>query len=59
MSKLYLNAVLTVIAICLAVIAFRETVAPAHAQTGPVHVYVDGVSSYAFQFAGPLTVRAQ
>jgi hypothetical protein len=55
----YTKAVLTVIAGCLLVIAFRD-VAPigkATAQSGPVHVIVDSVASFAFQFAGPVQVR--
>ena len=62
----YTKAVLTVIAICLVVIAMRgSTVEKAVAQSGPVrviqsgpvHVIVDQVASYALRFAGPLQVR--
>jgi len=59
MTDRYTKAVLTVIAACLAVIAFRD-VAPvekAAAQGGPVHVVVDSVAAFAFQNAGPLQVR--
>jgi hypothetical protein len=54
----YTRAVLTVIAACLIVIAVRGTpVEKAVAQSGPVHVVVDQVASYALQYAGPLQVR--
>jgi hypothetical protein len=48
----YTKVVLTVIAGCLLVIVFRTTTAigPATAQNGPVHVIVDSVSQFAFQF---------
>jgi hypothetical protein len=54
----YTKAVLTVIAICLAVIAIRgaQPISPALAQS-PVHVIVDQVAGFALQFAGPLHVR--
>lgn len=56
----YTKAVLTVIAVALSVIALRGAMAAAHAQSdGPVHVIVDGVASYAFQYAGPLDVKVQ
>ena len=56
----YTKAVLTVIAVALVALVARDLVPTAQAQSGgPVHVYVDGVSSYAFQYAGPLAVRAQ
>ena len=49
----YTKFVLTIIAVALAVIAFRGTapVGTANAQVGPVHVILDSVSSFAFQFA--------
>ncbi len=56
----YTKAVLTVIAVSLAIIATKDVVPPAHAQMdGPVHVVVDSVASYALQYAGPLDVRVQ
>jgi hypothetical protein len=69
----YTKGVLTIIAICLAIIACRQ-LQPIHqaeaqngqvqngpVQNGPVHVIVDSAANYAFQFAGPLqvTVRGQ
>ena len=60
MTTIYTNAVLTVIAVCLAVIAFRtDFISTAHAQAGTVHVYVDGVAPYALAYAGPLAVKSQ
>lgn len=56
----YTKAVLTVIAVCLVTLVFQKTdlAKPAHAQqNGPVHVIVDSVASYAFQYAGPLQVK--
>jgi hypothetical protein len=56
----YTKAVLTVIAVCLVVIIMRDIpiVKQAAAQSGgPVHVVVDSVMSYAFQYAGPLHVN--
>jgi hypothetical protein len=55
----YTKAVLTVIAVSLAVIAFREVVPvrKADAQNGPTQVIIDRAESFAFQFAGPLQVR--
>ena len=54
----YTKVVLTVIATALTVIAVRGAVPSAHAQmTGPAHVIVDSVASYAFQYAGPLEVH--
>jgi hypothetical protein len=59
----YTKGVLTGIAICLAMIAFRqyEPIDKAQAQNGPAHVIVDSAPQYAFQSAGPLqvTVRGQ
>ena len=59
-SDHYTKTVLTVIAGCLLVIAFRGAppIGPAQAQSGPVHVVVDSVASYALQYAGPLQVRS-
>jgi len=56
----YTKAVLTVIALCLVINVLRDTplVKRAFAQSGPVHVIVDSVASYAFQYAGPLHVHA-
>jgi hypothetical protein len=54
MADRYTKAVLTVIAICLAAIAFRDVpvVKNAFAEGGlPVHVVVDSVSQFAFQFS--------
>jgi hypothetical protein len=60
MSDRYTKTVLTVIAICLVVIAFQGRATDhAYAQTGPVHVIVDSVASFALQFAGPLAVKVQ
>ena len=58
MADWYTKAVLTVIAACLLVIAFRSVgTSPAQAQMGATHVIIDDVSAYAFQYAGPLRVR--
>jgi hypothetical protein len=47
----YTKTVLTVIAACLLVIAIRgATDGTAKAQSGPVHVMVDSVGQFAFQF---------
>lgn len=48
----YTKIVLTVIAACLVVIAAGQMspVGRAFAQSGPVHVIVDSVSQFAFQF---------
>jgi hypothetical protein len=48
----YTKVVLTVIAGCLLVIVFRTTapIGAATAQSGPVHVIVDRVEQFAFQF---------
>lgn len=55
----YTKTVLTVIAVCLVwnVVTGKTGIAPAIAQSGPVHVIVDSVQSFAFQFAGPLQVK--
>jgi hypothetical protein len=57
-TDMYTKVILTVIAVCLALIAFQKSslIPEAHAQQ-QVHVYIDGASSYALQFAGPLQVR--
>ena len=53
----YTKIVLTVIALCLTVIAAKDLgVARAVAQTGPIHVVVDQVGQYAFQYTLPLKV---
>lgn len=51
----YTKVVLTVIAACL----LWNIVAPVgvSAQSSPVHVIVDSVDAFAFQFAGPLRVH--
>ena len=55
----YTKAVLTVIAACLVWnIVTGSSVQRAFAwDGGPVHVIIDSVSSYAFQWAGPLRVE--
>ena len=55
----YTKAVLTVIAACLVWnIVTSTSIRPASAQMGgPVHVIVDRVEAFAFQFAGPLNVH--
>jgi hypothetical protein len=59
----YTKCVLTMIAISLSIIAFRQLppIGKAEAQTAPIHVIVDSTAPYAFQSAGPLqvTVRGQ
>lgn len=59
MGDTYTKAVLTVIAASLMAIAFRDVspIRKAEAQSGPVHVIVDSVASYALQYAGPLQVK--
>jgi hypothetical protein len=54
----YTKCVLTIIAICLSIIAFRllAPIDKAEAQNGPVHVIVDSAKRNAFQFAGPLQI---
>jgi hypothetical protein len=60
MSDLYTKAVLTIIAICLVVIAFRaQPISEALAQSGKVHVVVDEVDTFAFQFTQPLKVKIE
>jgi hypothetical protein len=55
----YTKVVLTVIAVCLVILAFSDIrpITKANAQTGPVHVIIDSTASFAFQFAGPLQVH--
>jgi hypothetical protein len=62
----YTKGVLTIIAICLAIIAAKGLpfLRTATAQSGPVHVVVDefrsGVFNYAFQFVqAPLPVKVE
>jgi hypothetical protein len=54
----YTKSVLTIIAICLVLIAFRQfkPIDKAEAQNDPVHVIVDSAAQFAFQSAGPLQV---
>lgn len=62
MTDRYTKAVLTIIAVSLSVIAVEnlKPVKEAEAQSyGPTHVIVDSVQGYAFQYAGPLTVRVE
>ncbi len=49
----YTKAVLTVIAVCMVFNLLRDAgaIKPALAQSGPVHVILDSVQSFAFQFA--------
>jgi hypothetical protein len=59
----YTKVVLTVIAACLAIIATRDLpfLRTATAQTGPVHVVVDQVSKWAFQYGldRPMPVKIE
>lgn len=57
----YTKVILTVIAICSVMNVFKDTtlVNKAFAQSGPVHVIIDSVASYAFQYAGPLEVKSR
>ena len=58
MTDRYTKCVLTVIAACLVWnIVSGTSVGPALAQSGPVHVIVDSMQSYAMQYAGPVEVR--
>jgi hypothetical protein len=53
----YTKAVLTVIAVCLTVIAGRNLVSPGRAQVqGAMHVILDQVAPGAFSYAVPVTV---
>jgi hypothetical protein len=53
----YTKAVLTVIAVSLAVLAFRGIGAEkAVAQSGEVHVIVDSVDKYAFKYSNAIPV---
>ena len=51
-ADFYTKVVLTVIAICLVVIVFRDTsfVKQAFAQSGPVRVIISDVDQFAFQY---------
>lgn len=55
----YTKIVLTVIAACLVTSVVRNNTIVDHAfaQSGPVHVIVDSVGSYALQYAGPMRVK--
>ncbi len=56
----YTKTVLTVITACLVWnIVTGPNVRQAFAQSGPIHVIIDSVSMYAFQYAGPLRVHAE
>jgi hypothetical protein len=57
----YSKVMLTIIAICQItnVIKQNQIIPPAMAQQGPVHVIIDSVASYAFQYAGPLQVTGR
>jgi len=52
MTDRYTKVLLTVIASCLVIMVVRETpfVNKALAQSGPLHVIVDQVGMYAFQY---------
>ena len=53
----YIKAVLTVIAVCLIVIAGRDLVSPGSAQVqGAMHVILDQVAPGAFSYAVPVAV---
>jgi hypothetical protein len=52
----YTKIILTVIAIALSVIAFRDTTDKAYAQSEPVHVIIDRIESLAFVW-GPVPVK--
>ena len=55
----YTKVVLTVIAVSLSIIASESAIPVARAQiSGPVHVIVDSVSQFAFQFT-TVPVRVQ
>jgi hypothetical protein len=58
MADTYTKVVLTVIAVCLALIAFRDAT-PIKTAKDPTHVIIDSVATFAFQYAGPLEVRAR
>ena len=60
MGDRYTKFVLTVIALALVCLVGQSATKSAQAQSsGPVHVIVDSVASYALQYAGPLTVHPQ
>jgi hypothetical protein len=51
----YTKAILTVIAACLVLLVLRgHPMVPAHAQSGPMHIVIDGSSSQALP--GPIVV---
>jgi len=53
----YTKAVLTIIAVCLVVIAGRNLVSPGSAQVqGAMHVILDQVAPGAFSYAVPVAV---
>lgn len=56
----YTKFILTIIAMCQIFLVLKDTnvIKPAMAQS-QVHVIIDSVSSYAFQYAGPLEVRSR
>jgi hypothetical protein len=53
------KAVLSVIAACLVwnIVSGSTSLAPAVAQSGQIHVMIDGARSFAFQFAGPRQIK--
>ena len=57
----YTKTILTVIAVCLGIIALKDLrpINSADAQPGQAHVFIDGVASGAFQDAGPIKVTAR
>jgi hypothetical protein len=57
-TDLYTKAVLTVIAVCLFLIAIQKSslIGEARAQ-GQTHVWIDGANSYALQHAGPIATK--
>jgi hypothetical protein len=52
----YTRAVLTVIAACLVILVVREFSPVREARSQSNRVHIDSVSSFAFQYAGPLHV---
>jgi hypothetical protein len=50
MTDRYTKAVLTVIAACLTIIVVRGQLLPEAQAQGPIHVIVDSVDQFAFQF---------
>jgi hypothetical protein len=55
----YTKLMLTIIAGCLAVIAFHQIMPTPAKADSQMHVIVDSVASFALQFAGPLDVKVQ